>query len=305
MADDTMTIRYVDAAELSNEKWQRLTGSTSLYADPAFLTAMAGKWAAFVYKDYEAVLPVFPRTKFGIAYLYQPAFIQKTAIYSLAPVDSSLIHLFLSACRKRFRFAEFYLANHPTGFNCYIKERNNFLVNLQLAYAGIESQYKTDLQKNRKIASQYAFEYRPADNPNNVLALYQNTYGKSLNYSNQDYNRLQQYCNSEKGQGQLVLREVLLGNEVQAACLCLKDSERLYLLANITVPHARKKAANHFLLDQLIREFAGRLRWLDMEGSDHPGIAHFYQNFGAVNEPYYFVAWNDLPFPLRWLKPRY
>ncbi|MCG7859753.1 hypothetical protein MD537_22435, partial [Flavihumibacter sediminis] len=87
--------------------------------------------------------------------------------------------------------------------------------------------------------------------------------------------------------------------------LCLKDSERLYLLANITVPHARKKAANHYLLDQLIREFAGQLSWLDMEGSDLPGIAHFYQNFGAVNEPYYFIAWNDLPFPLRWLKPRY
>jgi hypothetical protein len=305
MADDTMTIRYIDAADLSYEKWQRLTGSTNLYADPAFLSSMAANWAAFVYKDYEAVLPVFPRTKWGIAYLYQPAFIQKTAIHSLAPVDSSLIHLFLSACRNRFRFAEFDLANNPAGNNYYTKQRNNYLVDLRPAYLDIESQYKTDLQKNRKIASQYAFEYRPAENPNSILALYQQTYGKSLSYSNQDYRRLQQYCTSEKGQSQLVIREVRLANEVQAACLCLKDSERLYLLANITVPHARKKAANHFLLDQLIREFAGRLSWLDMEGSDLPGIAHFYQNFGAVNESYYFVAWNDLPFPLQWLKPRY
>jgi len=305
MANDTITIRYVDAAEFSYEKWQRLTGTTSLYVDPAFLSAMADNWGAFIYKDYEAVLPVFPRTKWGIAYLYQPAFIQKTAIHSLAPVDSTLIHLFLSACRKRFRFAEFNLANNPADNNYYSKERNNYLVNLDPSYAIIESQYKTDLQKNRKIASHYAFEYRPADHPNSVLSLYQQTYGKSLSYSNQDYRRLLHYCTSEIGKPQLVIREVRLANEVQAACLCLKDSERLYLLANITVPHARKKAANHFLLDQLIREFAGRLRWLDMEGSDHPGIAHFYQNFGAVNEPYYFVAWNDLPFPLRWLKPRY
>lgn len=305
MADDTMTIQFLDSTALSYESYQRITAKAGLYADPGFLKTMAGNWGAFVYKDYEAVLPVFPRIKWGVAYLYQPAFIQKTAIHSLRSVDSSLIHHFLSACRKKFRFAEFYLANDPAGSTCFSSQRNNYLINLQQPYASIESQYKKDLQKNRKIASQYAFEYRPAASPNSLLSLYQQTYGNVLNYSGLDYNRLLQYSNSVKEQGQLVMREVLLNNETQAACLCLKDHDRLYLLANITVPPARKKAANHFLLDQLIAEFSGQLSWLDLEGSDHPGIAHFYQNFGAVRQPYYFVGWNDLPVPLKWLKPRY
>ena len=305
MVDDPNTIKFIESTAISYEKWRRITDKVGLYADPSFLTAMAGNWAAFVYKDYEAVLPVFPRKKWGIAYLHQPAFIQQTTIASLVPVDGYLVGLFLAACRKRFRFAEFYLANDPSGSDCYIRTRNNYLVNLQPDYSDIEKAYKTDLLKNRKIAAQYTFEYRKAENPQHVIALYQQTYGKSLNYSSQDYWRLQQYCLTEKGQEQLVIREVLLAGEIQAACLCLKDRQRMYLLANITVATARKKAANHFLLDQLIREFAGQLNWLDMEGSDRPGIAHFYQNFGAVNEPYFFVAWNDLPLPVQWMKPRY
>ncbi len=305
MVDDTSTITFVESADLSSEKWQRITASAGLYADPAFLTAMAGNWAAFVYKDYEAVFPVFPNKKAGIHYLYQPGFLQKTAIYSIAPLQDSVLQLFLTACRKRFRFAEFQLANNPAGSTIYCRQRNNFLVNLQIPYSEIEAQYKTDLLKNRKIAAQYDFEYRKTENAARVIELYQQTYGKTLQYKGSDYERLKHYCFSASGEQQVVIREIWQSETMQAACLCLKDQQRIYLLANVTVPDARKKAANHFLLDQLIREFSGQLNWLDMEGSDRPGIAHFYQNFGAINEPYYFIAWNDLPIPLRWLKPSY
>jgi hypothetical protein len=41
---------------------------------------------------------------------------------------------------------------------------------------------------------------------------------------------------------------------------------------------------------------------LDFEGSDHPGIAHFYENFGSINQPYFFYRHNRLPWPLRLLK---
>jgi hypothetical protein len=41
---------------------------------------------------------------------------------------------------------------------------------------------------------------------------------------------------------------------------------------------------------------------LDFEGSDHPGIAHFYANFGGIDQPYFFYRRNRLPWPIRWLK---
>jgi hypothetical protein len=28
----------------------------------------------------------------------------------------------------------------------------------------------------------------------------------------------------------------------------------------------------------------------------------YYEDFGAINQPYYVVGWNELPLPLRLLK---
>jgi hypothetical protein len=53
--------------------------------------------------------------------------------------------------------------------------------------------------------------------------------------------------------------------------------------------------ANHFLLDAIINEFAGKNIVLDFVGSDIPGIAHFYKNFGFHNQPYFFYKFKNLP----------
>jgi hypothetical protein len=60
--------------------------------------------------------------------------------------------------------------------------------------------------------------------------------------------------------------------------------------------------ANHFLFDQLIREFAGQDLILDFEGSDLPGVARFYQKFGPQNQPFSFWKSNRLPAVMRWWK---
>ena len=71
---------------------------------------------------------------------------------------------------------------------------------------------------------------------------------------------------------------------------------------NTTTPAGRKTEANHFLLDSIIKEFSDQPFVFDFEGSDLPGVKAFYQNFGPVNEGYLMVKYNNLPWPLSWLK---
>jgi len=78
--------------------------------------------------------------------------------------------------------------------------------------------------------------------------------------------------------------------------------DRMHLLQSTVLPAGRQTEANHALLDHLIREFAGKPLILDFEGSDLPGIAHFYRNFGASDQPYFFYRLNRLPWPLRLFK---
>jgi hypothetical protein len=66
---------------------------------------------------------------------------------------------------------------------------------------------------------------------------------------------------------------------------------------NTTTSEGRKVEANHYLVDSVIKEFAGTSLTFDFEGSDLPGVKSFYENFGAVNEPYFIVKYNNLPWP--------
>ena len=61
-------------------------------------------------------------------------------------------------------------------------------------------------------------------------------------------------------------------------------------------------SAGHFLLDNIIKEFSQTGLVLDFEGSDIPGIEHFYKSFGAINQPYNKIHFNRLPYFLRLLK---
>ncbi|HRF27551.1 MAG TPA: hypothetical protein PKW54_09435, partial [Ferruginibacter sp.] len=77
----------------------------------------------------------------------------------------------------------------------------------------------------------------------------------------------------------------------------------LYNMISCIWPEGKKKGANYFLFDQVIREFSGNPLSLDFEGSDVPGIAYFYEKFSDKKEIYPFIRLNRLPWPLRILKP--
>jgi hypothetical protein len=84
--------------------------------------------------------------------------------------------------------------------------------------------------------------------------------------------------------------------------LFLKDKRRIYNLVNTTTDEGRLKEANHFLLDEVIREFAGQSLLFDFEGSDIPGVKAFYEKFGGTDQPYFYYHYNKLPALLRLFK---
>jgi hypothetical protein len=71
---------------------------------------------------------------------------------------------------------------------------------------------------------------------------------------------------------------------------------------NTTTTPGRKLKANHFLINNIIKEFSQTNLLFDFEGSDLAGVKEFYQNFGPVNQPYFHYHFNFLPFPLNLAK---
>ena len=77
---------------------------------------------------------------------------------------------------------------------------------------------------------------------------------------------------------------------------------RIYYMLAWNNEEGRQKGASHQLIDAIIKENAGKDIWLDFEGSDIPGIAFFFEGFGAQPEYYYYLRENRLPRWCRWMK---
>jgi hypothetical protein len=262
----------------------------------------AGQWDALVLEDYRAVLPLPWRSRAGIRYLYQPAFTQQTGIFSAEAITPALVGAFLEQVSRRYRFAEIYL-NYGNGHPS-LKQHLNFILPLDAPYEQLSGRYKKDLVRNLRTTVRSGHHYLKNFDLQTALRDFRREYASRLPaIKEEDYRHFEALCLLLQQRDQLLVRGVL--DEAQqplCTAVFLRDKTRYYLLHSTTLPAGRATEANHFLLDQFIREYAGSPMILDFEGSDHPGIAHFYENFGSINQPYFFYRHNRLPWPLRLLK---
>lgn len=316
---DTIHIRYLRRRQIDDTRWDHCIAHAAnniIYGFHYYLDHMAaGRWDALVLGDYEAVMPLTWRRKYGIRYLYQPAFTQQTGIFSRIPLSPTLIDAFLQAASRHFRFAEIFLNygnRHPA-----LEAKTNFILPLDNPYPQLAAGYTPHLTRNLRLAARAGLRYSADVDLATVLDRFRHAYGSRLPFVREkDYYGLAQLCRYLQDRGQLILRAATAapqpGQPAQAgepACLStillFRDEHRLYLLQSTTLPAGRENRANHFLLDQVIREWAANPLILDFEGSDIPGIARFYTDFGAVRQPYFYYRRNRLWWPLGYLKNKF
>ncbi|HWK03871.1 MAG TPA: GNAT family N-acetyltransferase [Puia sp.] len=294
-------IRYLRRPAIDLQKWDAcIDRSTNglIYGRSFYLDHMtAGQWDALVLEDYAVVLPLTWKQKAGIRYLYQPAFTQQLGIFSPTPPPAALIEDFLAHLNIHFRFAEIFFNfqnAHPS-----LQAYTNFILPLDIPYTQLSAQYKKGLVKSLKLATRSSFQYIHDFDLPTALDLNQQQYQhRTPHVRETTYRQFKELCLFLAPAGKVLLR-ALTDHRQQplAIALLLREKDRMYLLQSTVLPAGRQTAANHLLLDHLIREFAGTPMILDFEGSEIPGIAHFYRNFGAKDQPYYFYRHNRLPWP--------
>ena len=333
-------IHYLQRQEIDTAKWDACIDKAPnglIYGRSFYLDHMAaGQWDALVLGDYEAIMPLAWRRKWGIRYLYQPPFTQQLGIFSGAetsptstsvsaetspastsgvpiitsitastitsPLSASLANAFLHHLDRHFRFAEIFLNyGNPTP---YFPPYTNYILDLGAPYHRLAGQYKKDLVRNLRLASRSSLHYIKEFDLTTALSLYKDRYqDRTPHLKEEAYTRFAALCQSLHGKGQLLVKAITDTQQRPLATAILpRDKGRIYLVQSTSLPEGRQAEANHFLLDRLIAEYAGQPMILDFEGSDLPGVAHFYRNFGAQDQPYFFYRRNRLPWPLRLLK---
>lgn len=269
---------------------------------------MASGWEGLVWGDYEVVMPLIWRKKWGIAYFYQPAFFQQGGIFYHNRPSPVVTENFLKYLPSICRFAEITL-NHDNDLTevegCKIVRRTNYILDLSAGYESIKNNYSSSLKRNLGRIRDAEHQYLIEKDPQTVVALYQQLYQqKQPAIRSSDYRNFLSICQVLQKSDDLILRSAIdKQGELLASILLLKDDNRIYNMMSCLTPAGRNAEGNYFLYDQLIREFSGSPGLtLDFEGSDVPAIADFYGRFSPAEEKYPFIRYNHLLPPFSWLK---
>ncbi len=298
-------MQIIPSQNIDKIKWDACVAVNKnglIYASFDYLSAMADNWSGLVINDYQAIMPLPWRKKWGIKYLYTPAFVQQLGLIGLTKIDFEDL---LNAIKKQIKYGDYLLNssnNSPASIGTFIP-KCNFIINLSNDYQNIQENYSKELIAYLKKAKSNELSVTDSSISYAVdtyQALYQERFPS---FKEVDYKNFKTISLEFEKQGNATAKKVIdkQGNTI-AVGLFLKDSKRIYNLMPSTLPEGRKQLAMHYLLDSVIREFSGRDMILDFEGSDHIGIKKFYQLFGCINEGYWHWHYNNLPFLIKVIK---
>jgi len=307
-----LKLTYIKHEHIDKKEWDLCINNAInklVYAESVYLDKMCGNWDAIILNDYEAVMPLPWKIKFGIKYLYQPAFYQQGGIYSRNKISEKTTERFILEACSHFKFSTFSLnygnpiTASPGSFKIII--RNNFILDLQKNYESLSASYSPYLKRKLKKSITYQLKYKVSDDIHATIEQFKSLYKKKIpSVRNIDYTHFEELCIHFAKEKKLFIREVYDATEKRllAAVLMIKDSNRIYNLVPCLFPAGKKLSANYFLYDSMMKEFSGQQLVFDFEGSDIEGIAFFYRKFTDNNQPYPFIRFNNLPKIIRWIK---
>jgi hypothetical protein len=304
----TSTIHYLKHHEIDKQQWDATVSAAVnklIYPYSFYLDHLAPAWHALVGENYDWVLPITWKQKLGVKYVYQPPFIQQLGVFYKEGVEVPYA-LLTDELQKRYGFCEVQW-NYDTPAipgELQVKTGTNFILDLSNDHWVITTGYSKDLQRNIRRGNKFGLHYVQGTDVQFCIELYQQHYANRTPHVTQvHYDQFERLCNYLLEKNMVYCRQIVnKESQVLAVALLLFDGNRLYNMMNTTTSDGRKSEANYLLFDGIIKEFSSRNVILDFEGSDLPGVQAFYKNFGAVNQPYFHVKYNQLPAPLRWLK---
>lgn len=295
-----MNIKYIKNGDLDKERWDKVIEASPngrVYAYSWYLDILTNnQWDALIANDYEYIMPLPWRQKYGIHYIYTPNFIQQLGIFSLRNDASEQLAVFLKSIPRKFMSLDL-CVNSCMEVKQTRKIRPNFILDISRSYDGIYTGYKASARN--KLRKGHAFCLTDSVDVKSIITDYIRDNGYLVPFVDEDYDRL------EKAMEEALRRNCLdickLSDEngnVQASGFFLKSHGRIYHFFSSQTAAGRKVAAKHFLIDNMIKRYAGKMNLYDFVGSGLPGVAEFIKKWGSAPEYYSNIRFAKFPVNL-------
>ena len=301
-----MEIQYLTNKEINKAKWDDCianSNSNLVYGYSWYLDGLT-KWDALIVGEYEAVLPLPFKEKWGISYLYQPFFTQQLGLFSCLDDKSISLDTVLNKVPSKFKFWDIQLNGDYKSDQFPLKPKITMHINLNKDYDSIRSQYSKDAIKNIRKSGALNWRIKNSANIVRVIEDYKIAYG-GLNpeITTEHYSNLKKVIEIATEKNAAYVYELHDENEERmASAVFLRSNKFIHYILGAPTPLGREKNATHILIDQLLKEFSNQDLTFDFEGSEIPSVANFYKKFGVIEHTFYKLKVNKLPFPLNLFK---
>lgn len=295
-------IKYLQRKHIDELKWNNCINHAfngNLYGYSWYLDIVAGGWDALVENDYERVFPLVCRRKFGLSYIYQPFFTQQLGLYSTTKLTTEELGTFIDSIPAKFRQVEINLntLNKAEGLSVKVIPQLNHELDLIHSYDKIRQAYSENLVRNLKKPEKAGLTISKNIKPDEIIDLFRKNRGKEIAHlQDKDYLKLKRIAYTCMYKGIANIQGVYdRQNQLCAGAFFIQSNNKAIFLFSGLSEEGREAGAMPFLIDNFIREHAGRHLTFDFDGSNDPSLARFYKSFGSKECIYQRVVINRLP----------
>lgn len=290
-------IKFLKYNEIDFQKWDQClmkSNGNNIYAQSWYLNIVCNKWNALVLDDYQAVMPLFERIKWGMIYtVRQPLFSQQLGLFSQD--NDCNVDDFISSIPKKYLYINFNLNSQNSSSVFSFKQNINHELFLDPDKNRIMESYSKSVKKNISKASKNSLSI--SLKPDSIVQFcdQKKTLGKS--YMNDRLNdtqyKLINYClANQKGR--------IFSVQYQGVNCCSVFvaffNNRLILHSSYCNDIGKKYGAFFFLLNHIFNSKEFNNFTFDFEGSNMQGIAKRNLGFGAKQISYQSVNLSRIPF---------
>lgn len=299
-------VRWVDRNSLDEEKYNHCIDKSvrSLtYGYSWYLDVVCDNWGAYVWNDYDVVMPIPFRKKYFISYVHPPLWILELGLFYQ---NIGFSHIdFYEALLEKFRFVELRLNAQNIHVTTSPKFESKYFQQLSLNadYDGLYKSYRSDRKKDLKKAIK--FELKPVwlDDSKKLIALFKDNVGRRTpEIKKKDYENLEQLINTcvERNTGEVL--SIYQGDQLVASGFFLKHQKTITILCSSTDFSNRNNGANTFLIDTAIQKYLSDYETFNFGGSSMASIAKYFFSFGAEEVSYPFLSQKRLPAFVQFLR---
>lgn len=302
-----MEISYLPQGKIDKSKWDNCINNSAnglIYAYSFYLDAMSENWDALVLNDYQIVMPITWKKKYGIYYLFQPPFTASLGVFG-NNISKEIVKTFLENIPQKFRYWDFYL-NRENLFSIPefpMYERSNFILRLLSDYDSIKGKYASSTSRNIKRSIKFGNEIKKDIPIADVIHLSKEQARNFSTIEEKTYSNFSGLFHFLNEKSQAITYGVYSPQDkLVASCAYFFSHDRAYYIFVGNHPDGKTSGASHMMIDAFIQDHAGKNLIIDFEGSNIPSLAFFYKSFGAELEKYPGIRMNKLKGIARLLK---